>query len=75
MSINKGDVVQLKSGGPLMTVTGIIGEDPTLNVLKISGFNDGDVTVEYFDANNTLIRNTFKSTSLKVIEDEGHRAG
>jgi len=69
MSIEKGDIVILKSGGPRMTVTGIIGKDKNLDILKINGFEDGDITVEYFDDSNTLVRNTFKQSSLNIKKD------
>jgi uncharacterized protein YodC (DUF2158 family) len=66
MSFNEGDVVQLKSGGPKMTVTGVVGQDPDLDVLRISGFGDGDVTVTYFDSANRLVRETFKKITLDL---------
>lgn len=69
MEFNAGDVVCLKSGGPSMTVTGVIGKDPQLNILKSThGFQDGDVTVEYFNDSNKLERGTFKQTSLELME-------
>ncbi|AMO56004.1 hypothetical protein GZ77_03980 [Endozoicomonas montiporae] len=68
MPFTHGDVVQLKSGGPLMTVTGIVGVDQHLADLKAIGFSDGDVSVEYFD-NNKLERATFRSTSLEKYEE------
>lgn len=65
MIFQAGDVVQLKSGGPYMTVTGVVGTDPRLNILKAAqGLQDGDVTVEYFDASNKLVKGTFQATSL-----------
>lgn len=48
-----------------MTVTGVIGEDGHLKMWKIQGFEDGDVTVEYFE-NNKLEKNVFKCTSLEL---------
>jgi uncharacterized protein YodC (DUF2158 family) len=69
MSFDAGDVVQLKSGGPTMTVVGIVGIDPRLNILKAAqGFVDGDVAVEYFDDSNKLVKHTFKASSLDKYE-------
>ncbi|NRB80210.1 MAG: DUF2158 domain-containing protein [Saccharospirillaceae bacterium] len=67
MGIKKGDVIRLNSGGPEMTVTGIVGEDLSLITLKEIGFFDGDVTTEYF-VNDKLERGTFKSTSIKLVK-------
>ncbi|MHA3024898.1 YodC family protein [Chromohalobacter israelensis] len=67
MDFKKGDVVQLKSGGPKMTVTGVIGEDNHLRMLTANGFEEGDVTVEYFNG-NSLERNTFRKSSLITAE-------
>ncbi len=54
--IKKNDVVQLKSGGPKMTVQRFIGEKTTNYGVKIAdetrklkGFNDGDAVCQWFD--------------------------
>ena len=68
MSFQAGDVVQLKSGGPCMTVTGVVGVDPRLHILQAAhGLQDGDVAVEYFDSSNKLVKNTFQATSLNKV--------
>lgn len=71
MEINTGDVVQLSSGGPEMTVKGIIGDvnnplSKTENVaLKMSGQHaDGDVYCQWFH-NNKLEGGVFKPAMLK----------
>jgi uncharacterized protein YodC (DUF2158 family) len=65
MSFQAGDIVQLKSGGPLMTITGVVGVDKRLDIAKAAaGLQDGDVAVEYFDASNKLVKGTFQTTSL-----------
>jgi uncharacterized protein YodC (DUF2158 family) len=69
VSFKPGDVVQLKSGGPTMTVTGVVGQDPLLNVLKAAqGLSDGDIAVEYFDSANKLVKHTFKASSVVLFE-------
>ncbi|MDO8329022.1 MAG: DUF2158 domain-containing protein [Fluviicoccus sp.] len=72
MNFQAGDVVQLKSGGPLMTVTGVVGVDKRLDMAKAAvGLQDGDVAVEYFDASNKLVKGTFQATSLNKDDCEG----
>ena len=69
-----GDVVQLKSGGPKMTVQRIIGMDNT-NIglkagdefLKMRGFKDGDIICNWFES-SSLRDGTFKIESLVRIE-------
>lgn len=70
MSLKKGDVVQLKSGGPGMTVTGIVGEDKeaTMAAAMQQGFEKGDVTVKYF-IKDKLERNMFKGSSIKLVKE------
>ncbi|MEJ7736153.1 MAG: DUF2158 domain-containing protein [Chitinophagaceae bacterium] len=68
-----GDVVQLKSGGPKMTVQRTIGTDNS-NIglkagdefLKMRGFRDGDVICNWFEA-SSLKDGTFKLESLIKI--------
>lgn len=69
-----GDVVQLKSGGPKMTVQRIIGTDNS-NIglkagdefLKMRGFKDGDIICHWFEA-SSLRDGTFKVESLVKID-------
>jgi uncharacterized protein YodC (DUF2158 family) len=69
-----GDVVQLKSGGPKMTVQRIIGSDNN-NIglkagdefLKLRGFKDGDVICNWFEG-SSLRDGTFKIESLLQLD-------
>jgi uncharacterized protein YodC (DUF2158 family) len=56
MTFEVGSVVQLKSGGPLMTVKAITGRE---------------VTCTWFDDDNKLQSATFPAEVLKLYEDEG----
>jgi uncharacterized protein YodC (DUF2158 family) len=49
-----GDVVQLKSGGPLMTVSDI---------------EDEDVYCNWFDKNNKLVSSSFRLLQLKIVDE------
>ena len=65
-----GDVVRLKSGSPQMTVTRIIGREPTtyqdqLSIL-LEGFSKGDVVCEWFDGKK-LSKETFPASSLEDV--------
>jgi len=72
--MNTGDIVQLKSGGPKMTIQRIIGSDKS-NIglkaadeyLKMRGFAEGDVICQWFES-NTLRDGTFKTSSLLKTE-------
>jgi uncharacterized protein YodC (DUF2158 family) len=69
-----GDVVQLRSGGPKMTVQRIIGSDNN-NIglkagdefLKLRGFKDGDVICNWFEG-SSLRDGTFKIESLIQLD-------
>lgn len=69
MSFKKGDVVVLKSGGPQMTVTGIVGQDRALDMASMSGYEQGDVSVEYF-VRDKLEKQMFKASSLELVDQE-----
>ena len=49
--MKKGDIVQLKSGGPLMTITDI---------------EDGYAYCKWFDKNNEVKNESFPTESLEV---------
>jgi uncharacterized protein YodC (DUF2158 family) len=75
MQLQPGHVVQLKSGGPKMTVQRILGADKSNfglkaadEFLKLSGYKDGDVVCQWFEG-NSLRDGTFKTETLNQIED------
>ncbi len=72
--LKMGDVVQLKSGGPKMTIQRIMGSDKSNfgvkaadEFLKLSGYKDGDVICQWFEG-NSLRDGTFKTESLNRAE-------
>jgi uncharacterized protein YodC (DUF2158 family) len=70
MEFTTGDVVQLASGGPKMTVQRIADRDPNYlfktqdAVLKMSGFTGGDVVCQWFGDNGKVESDVFKPTML-----------
>jgi uncharacterized protein YodC (DUF2158 family) len=65
-----GDIVQLKSGGPKMTVQRVIGSNnnhiglkATDEFYKIKGFEEGDLICQWF-VGNSLKDGTFSAKSL-----------
>ena len=69
MEYKTGDKVQLISGGPDMTVKGVIGESLTKMenyALTTSGFENGDVYCQWFNGNK-LEGAGFKKAMLKKL--------
>ena len=65
-----GDIVQLKSGGPKMTIQRVIGTNnsnlglkATDEYYKIRGFEEGDLICQWF-VGNSLKDGTFSAKSL-----------
>jgi uncharacterized protein YodC (DUF2158 family) len=68
-----GDLVQLKSGGPRMTVKRIIGQGldtwqgkTNEQVLKIQGYKDGDMVCIWFEENK-LNEGVFPLEALQKV--------
>jgi uncharacterized protein YodC (DUF2158 family) len=70
MEYKTGDKVQLISGGPDMTVKGIVGTESLNKVenlaLNSSGHMEGDVYCQWFN-NTKLEGGVFKPTMLKKL--------
>ena len=74
MEYKIGDIVQLKSGGPQMTVQRIIGSDSSNLLIKAAdefmksqGFREGDIVCQWFNGNK-LESGTFKAEGLLKVE-------
>jgi uncharacterized protein YodC (DUF2158 family) len=76
MALKTGSMVQLKSGGPEMTVHGVIGDkkNPLNNSLeydlKMGGNDNGDVYCQWFDDKNKLASACFKPQMLDEVNEE-----
>ncbi len=70
-NFNIGDVVELKSGSPKMTVMVVIGHSDTTHainmVAKQQGFRDGDVSCIWFN-NNEKQSSFFYAETLRLSE-------
>ena len=74
ISIKVGDIVQLKSGGPKMTVQRMIGAEQSNfglkagdELLKMRGFKEGDVICNWFEG-SSLRDGTFRVESLLRLD-------
>lgn len=76
MKFEAGMIVKLKSGGPKMTISGIIGDSENpLNKnlefsLKVRGANENDIYCIWFDEKNKLEQNFFHPILLTNVIDE-----
>jgi uncharacterized protein YodC (DUF2158 family) len=73
MEYKIGDIVQLKSGGPQMTVQRIVGSDSSNLLIKAAdefmksqGFREGDIVCQWFNGNK-LESGTFKAEGLLKV--------
>ncbi len=58
-----GDVVQFKSGGPLMTIKRILNKNDEFNL------DNDDYVCQWFDDKNTLMTKSFIHAVLKKIKE------
>ena len=70
-----GDIVQLKTGGPKMTIQRFIGVEHEVSfqmvddyIKMMKGFKDGDIICQWFEGNE-LKSGTFSKESVIKIED------
>lgn len=70
-----GELVRLKSGGPVMTVQRIIGKEEEISfqriddyIRMIKGFREGDIVCQWFE-DNELKFAAFPSTSIEVVKE------
>lgn len=71
MEIKVGDIVQLKSGGPEMTVSRIIDSKKMIHsdyAYKDQGFDDGDAVCIWF-RNDEPMERAFKIDTLDKVDD------
>lgn len=73
MEYKVGDVVQLKSGGPQMTIQRILGYNDSNFMIKAAdefmktqGFTNGDLVCQWFNGNK-LESGNFKAESIIPI--------
>ena len=71
-----GDMVSLKSGGPVMTVQRVIGKEEDISfqriddyIRMIKGFHAGDIICQWFEGNELKFA-AFPATSIKLVEDK-----
>lgn len=62
-----GDTVQLRSGGPLMTVDHVIGTGPEDEIYIEEGLKPGDVICQWF-CNDRIHGKAFKPSVLLKVE-------
>jgi uncharacterized protein YodC (DUF2158 family) len=69
MNFKLSEVVQLKSGGPKMTIIKIIGQNTSRDEnfrYQIQGYNEGDLICEWF-VDDVLKNSPFNPSSVDLV--------
>ena len=64
-----GDVIRLKSGGPNMTISYIVGQGGIQDsILKSNGLTEGDSVATWFDSKHEQKTSQFKKETVELVK-------
>lgn len=74
MAWNIGDYVQLKSGGPGLTIKRVLGSSNNHEyldeqIMESHGLTQGDIVVQWYDGSNKLHEGYLPSNSVREYEN------